>query len=78
MVATEITYIGEWGFTKYRRNAQFLSKIKDFFHTQNRTFLDFSAKYMIFLYSLCFLRVKANKGPPGHYLVFSCLGQVNR
>ena len=27
MVATEITYIGEWDLTKYRRNAQFLSKI---------------------------------------------------
>ena len=27
MIATEITYIGEWAFTQYRRNAQFLSKI---------------------------------------------------
>ena len=27
MVATKITCIGEWGFTKYRRNAQFLIKI---------------------------------------------------
>ena len=25
--ATEITYIGEWDFTQYRRNAQFLMKI---------------------------------------------------
>ena len=27
MVATEITYIGEWDFTQYRRNAPFLMKI---------------------------------------------------
>ena len=27
MVATEITYIGEWDFTQYRRNAPFLIKI---------------------------------------------------
>ena len=27
MIATEITYIGEWDFTQYRRNAPFLMKI---------------------------------------------------
>ena len=52
-------------------------KYRIFFILKIGLFIDFSPKYRIFFHSFCFQRIKAIKGPPGHNLLFSCLGQAN-